>query len=69
MSEQEYRQDGWPYCPRCTNDELHSSVMMAWNGDSPRPTLAECHEQEFGCYYCQWRGKIPAREEVQNAGG
>lgn len=51
----DFRQDGWPYCPRCTNDELWSSVMMEWMGEEPRPTLAECFAGEFTCYACGWK--------------
>lgn len=50
----EFRQDGWPLCPRCHEDELYSNVMMAWNGEGERPTVQDCIAAEMGCYRCGW---------------
>jgi DNA-directed RNA polymerase subunit M/transcription elongation factor TFIIS len=38
-----YRADGWPYCPRCDEDEL-------WSGET-YPTV----ETIVGCYSCGWK--------------
>lgn len=37
-----YRADGWPYCPRCDEDELWSNATQA--------TV----ETIVGCYACGW---------------
>lgn len=67
MVEQCYRRDGWPLCPRCGEDELASDLMLGWNGDPPRPTLAECFTWPFYCYRCQWRGRVvPSRSVIFN---
>ncbi len=55
-----FRQDGWPFCPSCHQDELYSTIMMAWDGQEPRPTLEECMAGELKCYACQWSNKQPA---------
>lgn len=47
-----FRSDGWPLCPRCGEDELSSSVMLAWLGDGARPTLHDCFAGRFGCLNC-----------------
>ena len=51
----EFRKDGWPFCPRCGNEELYSYAGMAYSGQGPRPTLAEDFFSGFGCYYCGWK--------------
>lgn len=38
-----FREDGWPYCPNCGEDELWSSRTPA--------TITSI----VGCYYCGWR--------------
>jgi len=45
----EYRKDGWPFCPRCGEDELWSAKIPA------QPTDA------LSCYRCQWTGVVPKR--------
>lgn len=50
-----YRQDGWPLCPRCEEDELYSVVMLGYADiRQPRPTLEDCLAGGFGCYRCGW---------------
>ena len=53
-----YRDDGFPRCPSCGEDELFSVAMMRWTGDGPRPTLAEVFDHEFRCYLCRWAGYV-----------
>ena len=55
---QEYRQDGWPFCNRCKEDELYSLVAIVYAGKGPQPTLEDCFAGEFRCYYCNWQGRI-----------
>lgn len=48
----EYRDDGWPYCPRCGEDEL-------WSTFTPGPpdytgTLEQYLAEELRCYRCNW---------------
>ena len=41
----EFRRDGWPFCPRCEDDELYSLLMLDYHGlpgQGEPPTLAEC---------------------------
>jgi len=38
-----FREDGWPMCPQCGEDELYSLDMPA--------TVASI----VGCYACRWR--------------
>ena len=46
----EYRDDGWPLCPKCGDDELMSSEL------TPAPT------DSMKCLACGWRGHVaPAR--------
>ena len=58
----EYREDGFPLCPVCEEDELYSLVVFefarlyARDQTTPQPTLANCLSGEFCCYYCRWRG-------------
>lgn len=55
---QEYRQDGWPYCPCCEEDELYSLLMIGYDGKGEQPTLEDCFKDEFRCYRCNWSGRI-----------
>lgn len=50
----EFRQDGWPLCPNCGEDELYSQIMLAWTGTGERPTMQECVDGEMTCYKCNW---------------
>jgi hypothetical protein len=64
MPAQQYRPDGWPYCPRCEADELASIVMLGFDGRGEPPTLDECFRGDFFCYGCRWAGKVE-REVVK----
>lgn len=50
----EYRQDGWPLCPQCGEDELFSHIMIAAVGKEPRPAIQDCIDGEMTCYFCSW---------------
>jgi len=51
----EFRQDGWPMCPRCGEDELYSSIMLYWDGEGLRPSIEDCLAGHMGCYKCGWQ--------------
>ena len=49
-----FREDGWPLCPNCGDDELWcpgSVQFYAENGRSP--SVAECIAMGLSCYRCQ----------------
>lgn len=48
----EFREDGWPLCPACGEDELWQNIdAIAF----PRvPSLQERIENIVGCYHCGW---------------
>jgi len=51
----EFRQDGWPLCPNCGEDELWSRFI--WCGDGtiiPKPTMDDYINDGLQCYRCQW---------------
>jgi hypothetical protein len=50
----EFREDGWPLCPRCGEDELWSLVMMRWMGEGERPTVQQCIDGGMRCYLCSF---------------
>ena len=54
MKFSEFRDDGWPLCPRCGEDELY--VLANWPGSiDERPPLAWFIEHIDGCYRCNWK--------------
>ncbi len=53
----EFREDGWPLCPQCGEDELYSLVMLNWTGEGPHPSIQECIAGGMRCYYCGWQSK------------
>jgi hypothetical protein len=60
----EFRKDGWPFCPRCGEDELYSHKMLHWHGDGERPTIEECIKGGMTCYNCSWSSPKAAPEPV-----
>jgi hypothetical protein len=50
----EYRKDGWPFCPRCEEDELYSHLMLGWSNPDSTPTVQQCIESGMTCYQCSW---------------
>lgn len=48
----EFRSDGWPLCPICGEDELHS--RLHWNGQGDQPILQAYIDAGMGCYRCGW---------------
>lgn len=53
----EFREDGWPLCPRCGLDELYT--VASWPGIDARPPLEWFLEQIEGCYACDWKPGAP----------
>jgi hypothetical protein len=49
----EHRKDGWPFCPRCGEDELSSSEFPA-NATGV-----------MVCLSCAWAGHVPSKEDVK----
>jgi hypothetical protein len=49
----EFRADGWPFCPRCGEDELYSHLMLGWTRDEP-PPVKDCIDSGMKCYRCNW---------------
>lgn len=47
-----FRDDSWPLCPRCGQDELWSDI---WNRLEPKPTMTEFIANIRGCYACGWK--------------
>ena len=33
----EFRADGWPFCPKCEEEELYSYLMLSLGGRRPSP--------------------------------
>ena len=50
----EFREDGWPYCPQCEEDELYSYLMLGWTKDEP-PSVQDCIDAGMQCYRCNWK--------------
>lgn len=56
----EFRSDGWPYCPRCEEDELYSVYLMTSHGIEREIRgevifMTELLKYPFRCYACNWR--------------
>jgi len=48
----EYRRDGWPFCPRCEEDELYT-LLNANEFTKPNGvTVQECIDAGVRCYRC-----------------
>jgi hypothetical protein len=49
-----FRDNGWPLCPNCDEDELWCPGSVQFHHDNGRPpTLAECLAMGLACYNCQ----------------
>jgi hypothetical protein len=48
----QFRQDGWPLCPVCEQDELFSPI---WGELTPCPPIAEFIAGPLQCLVCGWR--------------
>ena len=53
----EYRRDGWPYCPRCEQDELYTLLNANNNSHPNGVTIQERIDAGVKCYYCDWSYK------------
>jgi hypothetical protein len=51
----EKRADGWPFCPRCGEDELWSG--LAWDGKGERPSMKAYIMAGLTCYKCNWKSE------------
>lgn len=45
-----FRDDGWPLCPFCGDDELWSSLI--WDGQGERPPVQAYIDAGLTCYAC-----------------
>jgi hypothetical protein len=48
-----YRDDGWPLCPCCGEDQL-------WSGETP-PRASDVLQ----CVLCCWRGTVPLSDTMR----
>lgn len=58
----DFRDDGFPLCPQCDQDELYSHVVRHWNSVraiSPMPAIQEILKGDFTCYACNWTSEKP----------
>ena len=46
------RDDGWPLCPQCEQDEVYS--MLVWDGEGAPPPLDAYVAAGMACYFCAW---------------
>ena len=68
----EFREDGWPLCPACGQDELFAGVhseteQRVYEDRGHRPTISMIE----GCYACHWSPYMfygPRWEEVRYEG-
>jgi hypothetical protein len=56
----EFRKDGWPFCPRCEEDELYSVYLNTSQGmnrqkNGEQIPVEELLKYPFRCYRCNWR--------------
>lgn len=51
----EFRKDGWPLCPSCGDDELHSHYF--WDGLAPVPPLEVWVRAGMTCLRCGWEAE------------
>ena len=45
-----FRDDGWPLCPHCGDDELWSRLQ--WDGKGARPPIQDYIDAGLSCYRC-----------------
>lgn len=60
----DFRQDGWPLCPFCKEDELYSVLMLKCTSDADRPTILQCMRNVMRCYRCSWASDSPLRNTM-----
>lgn len=51
MIYKEFREDGFPLCPDCGQDELYSTLLQSLRG-TVLPSLEKILEEQMKCYYC-----------------
>lgn len=50
-----YRPDGWPLCPVCLEDELHSFLYWDYGITPEPPPMLDWIAEGMGCYRCNWQ--------------
>ena len=55
------RQDGWPLCPVCGEDELFTMMPLEFQPTSLGNTtvLERIVHGHWGCYACEWSWHLP----------
>ena len=53
----ETRNDGWPLCPVCGEDELYS--LFYWDGEGERPPMQAWLDGPLSCYRCGYDSTRP----------
>lgn len=54
----EFRNDGWPFCPNCEEDELWCSGLLThYSNTGEMPSIQWCIEDGLQCYRCLWRSE------------
>lgn len=57
----EFREDGWPLCPACGEDELWSPLLWNLPGNNEEvPPVQVFIDAGLKCYRCGW--SLPAKE-------
>lgn len=46
-----FRRDGWPFCPRCGEDEL----WTPWTPEGEEASLDDYIANKLSCLRCEWR--------------
>lgn len=60
----DFRQDGWPLCPLCKEDELYSVLMLKCTSAEHKPTVAQCMRDVMRCYKCGWASDMNPRRTL-----
>lgn len=61
----DFRQDGWPLCPLCKADALHSVYeSIQWPIQGEKPTVAQCMRDVMRCEACGWASNSPLRNTM-----
>jgi hypothetical protein len=63
----EFREDGWPLCPACGEDELFGTLITARPGSGPLASPEEIFAGGFKCYACGWESETKSAPPRQPA--
>lgn len=69
-----FRDDGWPLCPNCGEDDLWMTALDSTEWGLPTPGDAESFAAAIkaiiGCYNCGWNPSgdpdVPVRKKITN---